>query len=377
MSGSVGFGSDACERCGNGFVFHVFMEKCELVDDSILLCSVVSLLQPGMRRLLAELGAFRELACMSTTEKSSARKVKTTTFKSFKNRGEEQRCRNLGAKLSQAPEFYFGCRETGKRSGAAVFWGEVEKEEEEMTLKVYADRMSQPSRAIIIFCKLNGIEFEEVKVDIAKRQHLSSEFKEINPMRQVPAIVDGRFKLFESHAILIYLAGVFPGVADHWYPADLFKRAKVQSVLDWHHGNLRRGAAGFVLNSALAPALGLPLNPQAAAEAEKLLSSSLLKLETIWLKGKGPFLLGGFQPTIADLSLVCEIMQLEVVEEDERQRILGPYQKVQKWMESTRKATQPHFDDVHEIVFKVKTKLQQIKQSGGESKRKLAGTSRL
>lgn len=71
-------------------------------------------------------------------------------------------------------------------------------------------------------------------------------------------------------------------------------------------------SAGFVLNSALAPALGLPLNPQAAAEAEKLLSSSLLKLETIWLKGKGPFLLGGFQPTIADLSLVCEIMQLEV-----------------------------------------------------------------
>ncbi|KAL6547917.1 Glutathione S-transferase theta-1 [Orobanche hederae] len=60
-----------------------------------------------------------------------------------------------------------------------------------MTLKVYADRMSQPSRAVIIFCR------------------------EINPMRKVPAIVDGRFKLIESHAILIYLACVFPGVADH------------------------------------------------------------------------------------------------------------------------------------------------------------------
>lgn len=58
--------------------------------------------------------------------------------------------------------------------------------------------------------------------------------------------------------------------------------------------------------------LGLPPNPVAAAEGEKLLSSSLLKIESIWLKGNGPFLLGGFQPSIADLSLVCEIMQLEV-----------------------------------------------------------------
>lgn len=71
-------------------------------------------------------------------------------------------------------------------------------------------------------------------------------------------------------------------------------------------------SVGYVLNSTLAPALGLPLNPEAAAEAEKVLSSSLRKIESVWLKGKGRFLLGGFQPSIADLSLVCEIMQLEV-----------------------------------------------------------------
>ncbi|XLR11254.1 hypothetical protein S83_039192 [Arachis hypogaea] len=33
---------------------------------------------------------------------------------------------------------------------------------------------------------------------------------------KLPAIVDGRFKQFESHAILIYLASAFPGIADHW-----------------------------------------------------------------------------------------------------------------------------------------------------------------
>lgn len=71
-------------------------------------------------------------------------------------------------------------------------------------------------------------------------------------------------------------------------------------------------SATYVLNSVLAPALGRPLNPKAAAEAEKLLSSSLSKIESIWLKGNGKFLLGSNQPSIGDLSLVCEIMQLEV-----------------------------------------------------------------
>ncbi|GLU05792.1 hypothetical protein SLE2022_228710 [Rubroshorea leprosula] len=233
-----------------------------------------------------------------------------------------------------------------------------------MELKVYADRLSQPSRAVIIFCKVNGIEFEEIKIDLSKRQQLSPEFKEINPMGKLPAIVDGRFKLFESHAILIYLACAFPGVADHWYPADLFKRAKIQSVLDWHHSNLRLGAAAFALYAALAPALGLELNRQKAAEAEKLLSSSLSKIESVWLKGNGRFLLGGNQPSIADISLVCEIMQLEMLDEKDRNRVLGPHKKVQTWIENTRNATRPHFDEVHAIVFKVKEKLAKLRVMG-------------
>ncbi|PNY14461.1 glutathione S-transferase t1-like protein, partial [Trifolium pratense] len=109
-------------------------------------------------------------------------------------------------------------------------------------LNVYVDRMSQPCRAILIFCRLNGIDFEEIKVDIAKSHHLSPEFTEVNPLQKVPAILHGNLNLFESHAILAYLSSAFPGIADHWYPTDVIRRAKINSILDWHHSNLRYGA---------------------------------------------------------------------------------------------------------------------------------------
>ncbi|KAH7840795.1 hypothetical protein Vadar_021756 [Vaccinium darrowii] len=236
-----------------------------------------------------------------------------------------------------------------------------------MGLKVYGHRMSQPARAVYIFCKMNGIEFEEISVNFFTKKTASPVFQEINPMKQVPAIVHGTFKLFESHAILRYLACAFPGVPDHWYPADLQKRAKIDSVLDWHHLNLRHGALRLVQAVALAPKLGRQPNPQVAIEAEKLLSESLEKIETFWLQGSGPFLLGNSEPSIADLSLVCEIMQLEVLDDKDIDRILGPHKKVQQWMEDTKTATKPHFEEIHGVLFEVKAELQKQRLLGANN----------
>ncbi|PWA94044.1 glutathione S-transferase [Artemisia annua] len=180
----------------------------------------------------------------------------------------------------------------------------------------------------------------------------------INPMSQVPAIVDGGFTLFESHAILIYLSGAYPRVASHWYPDNLHERAKVHSVLDWHHSNLRRGSVGVIINTVLGPLNGLPSSPQAAEEAEKILAKSLSILEDFWLED-GPFLVGRSQPSIADLNLVCEIMELELLSEKDRYRILSPYKKVLKWVENTKNATAPHFDEVHGVLFKAKKGIQE------------------
>ncbi|GKE86379.1 glutathione S-transferase T1-like protein [Tanacetum coccineum] len=140
------------------------------------------------------------------------------------------------------------------------------------------------------------------------------------------------------------------------YRSDLSKRSKLHSVLDWHHTNLRRGSVELVFNTTLGPLKGLPQNAEAAKEGEKLLVKSLTKLENFWLKD-GRFLVGSSQPSIADISLVCEIMQLELLSKKDHDRILSPYKKVLQWIEDTKSAMAPHFDEVHGILFKVQKKI--------------------
>lgn len=64
------------------------------------------------------------------------------------------------------------------------------------------------SRASIVHWYLEEIKvpYEFVKLDMQAGEHRQPEHLAINPFGKVPAIVDGDFKLWESGAILLYLA---------------------------------------------------------------------------------------------------------------------------------------------------------------------------
>ncbi|CAO2819899.1 unnamed protein product [Amaranthus hypochondriacus] len=226
------------------------------------------------------------------------------------------------------------------------------------TLKIYADRRSQPARAVLLFCKVNGIEFEEVETQLFSKFIKTPEYQAISPINKVPAIAHGDFTLFESHAILIYLASYYH-VPEHWCPSDLRKRAKLQSVLDWHHTSVRYGAMGYLRNTVLAPFFGTPPNAKAAAEYEPKLMKAFTTIENVWLKDGANFLLGNHQPSIADISIVSEIMQLYMLGEEERKRMMGPYKKVQQWIEDVKEVTNPHFDEVHQCLYDLIASLKQ------------------
>jgi hypothetical protein len=48
-------------------------------------------------------------------------------------------------------------------------------------------------------------------------------------------------------------------------------------------------------------------------------------------------------------------------------RILSPYKKVLGWIEDTRTATNPHFEQVHNILYRAKMKFQQQRSRTAES----------
>jgi len=68
------------------------------------------------------------------------------------------------------------------------------------------------SRAVIAKWVLDeaGADYEIVPIDFRKREHKSPEFLKINPAGKLPALVDGRARLFENAAICLYVAEKFP-----------------------------------------------------------------------------------------------------------------------------------------------------------------------
>ncbi|MTJ10400.1 MULTISPECIES: glutathione S-transferase family protein [unclassified Anabaena] len=80
-------------------------------------------------------------------------------------------------------------------------------------LKLYGGARS---RASIIQWYLEELKvpYQFVLLDMQAGEHLQPEYLKINPMGKVPAIVDGDFQLWESGAILLYLAEKYDKTAD-------------------------------------------------------------------------------------------------------------------------------------------------------------------
>uniref|UniRef100_A0A673GTF3 Glutathione S-transferase theta 1a n=1 Tax=Sinocyclocheilus rhinocerous TaxID=307959 RepID=A0A673GTF3_9TELE len=107
-----------------------------------------------------------------------------------------------------------------------------------MPLELYLDLNSQPCRSVFLFAKINKIPFEFKAVDLSAGEQYGDEFGKVSIIRKVPVLKDGDFILTESIAILQYLAAKHH-TPDHWYPAELQKRARVDEFLSWQHTNIR------------------------------------------------------------------------------------------------------------------------------------------
>ncbi|XP_067008425.2 glutathione S-transferase theta-1 [Anabrus simplex] len=210
-----------------------------------------------------------------------------------------------------------------------------------MTLQVYYDLLSQPSRAVVLFLKANKIPYEDRRINLGKGEHFSEEFSKINPFQRVPVIVDGDFPLMESIGILRYLCRE-KDVPDHWYPKDSKAQAKVDEYLEWQHLNTRLQCSMYFQCKWLNPMLsGKPPKPDRVKAFEERMVKSLDDMENKWLKNK-PYLAADHL-TIADLFGACEVEQTRIAGYDPR---FGR-PKLSAWLDRVRQDLLPHYDVVH------------------------------
>jgi GST-like protein len=72
-------------------------------------------------------------------------------------------------------------------------------------LKFYYSGAPNPTK-VALFLEEAGLEYEPIAVDGRKGDQHKPEFLAVNPNAKVPAIVDGDVTVFDSNAILLYLA---------------------------------------------------------------------------------------------------------------------------------------------------------------------------
>ncbi|CAI8853587.1 glutathione S-transferase family protein [Methylocaldum szegediense] len=108
-------------------------------------------------------------------------------------------------------------------------------------MKLYDMELSGNAYKIRLFCSLLGLHCESVPVDLTKQEHKHADFLALNPRGQVPVLDDGGTIVWDSMAILVYLARKY---ADHrWLPTEAEAMARVMQWLALSENEILYGLA--------------------------------------------------------------------------------------------------------------------------------------
>jgi len=110
-----------------------------------------------------------------------------------------------------------------------------------------------------------------VAVDLARREHLKPGYLALNPNGKVPVLEDDGFVLWESHAIMQYLADKTPGQTV--YPQEARARADVNRWLFWSAHHFQPAASVLNWEHNVKPMIGLGApDPAAVKRGEELIA---------------------------------------------------------------------------------------------------------
>jgi glutathione S-transferase len=202
-----------------------------------------------------------------------------------------------------------------------------------MPITLYDGQRSPHARKVRLLAAELAIPLTRVALDFQKGELRAPEFLAKNPNGRIPTIEDDGFVLWESSAILKYLAAKRPdgGLA----PSDPAERAQIDQWLFWWTADPEAAFTRLIWERRVKPFLGKPGNdPNIVADAEATFDRFLPVLDR-QLAGKD-YILGKL--SIVDFAIAPVLDIAGFVGLD-----LGRYANITAWLDRLR--TRPYWKD--------------------------------
>ncbi|SDS52249.1 glutathione S-transferase [Halopseudomonas xinjiangensis] len=182
-------------------------------------------------------------------------------------------------------------------------------------MKLYDVEASGNCYKVRLLASLANIELQLEPVDLANNEHRKPPMADMNPLAQVPVLVDGSSVLRDSQAILVYLAGTYGGLA--WWPSHAQGQAEITQWLSFTANEIQHSLCA----ARLVQKFAAPLD-KAAALAK---SPAVLLLLDEHLRNNDWLAMA--RPTIAECAVYPYVALAPEGDVD-----ISPYQHVAGWM---------------------------------------------
>ena len=195
-------------------------------------------------------------------------------------------------------------------------------------MKLYSHPLSLNCYKVRLLLSFLAQEYDYENVDLVNDRHKLDQFLTLHPLGQVPVLVDGDFSVWDSQAILVYLARKFEN--EQWLPLNARASTQITAWLSFAAKELAIGLAAARVHHLLGgqginfvTRLNIDID-EATAQGEKSLDVLNHYLaDRQWLVEAAP--------TIADLA--C----FPAVEFAHEGKIgLSAYPHVQTWVEQVK-----------------------------------------
>lgn len=168
-------------------------------------------------------------------------------------------------------------------------------------MKLYFHPLSGNSRRVLLVATHLDVPLERVVVDLTKGEQRGAPHLSRNPNGRVPVLDDGGFVLWESRAIMQYIADKTPGQT--LLPTDPRGRAEVNRWLFWCAAHMSQAATILVFERFVKARTGRGAeDPAETARGEALFTQHAAVLDA-HLAGKT--WVAGDRVTLADYSLAA------------------------------------------------------------------------